>query len=212
MVLNCGVGDWTERRSNLSILKEIYPEYSLERLMLKLQYFGQLMWRGGSLEKTLMLGKIESRRIRGMREDEMVGWHHWPNGHEFEQASGDGEGLRRLAAAVHGVANIRTWLSDWTTKRLKWYSRLFLIQSLHNHATSDLNLGLQGRQTICSSPDLIPPLHTGLQYPSFSYLPIKFLVFLQDTVWEQLFLWCIVQRPQGKSTTSSTLFYSILHM
>ena len=55
-------------------------------------------------------------------------------------------------------------------------------------------------------------LHTGLQSPSFSYLPIKFLVFLQDTVWEQLVLWCIVQRPQGKSTTSSTLFYSILHM
>ena len=157
MVLNCGVGDWTERRSNLSILKEIYPEYSLERLMLKLQHFGQLMWRGGSLEKTLMLGKIEGRRIRGMREDEMVVWHHWLNGHEFEQASGDGEGLRRLAAAVHGVANIRTWLSDWTTKRLKWYSRLFLIQSLHNHATSDLNLGLQVWQTICTSPDLIPP-------------------------------------------------------
>ena len=67
------------------ILKEISPEYSLEGLMLKLklQYFGHLMRRADSLEKTLMLGKIEGRRRRGS-EDEMVGWHHWLNGHEFE--------------------------------------------------------------------------------------------------------------------------------
>ena len=65
---------WTARRSNQSILKEISPEYSLEGLMLKLklQYFGHLMRRTNSLEKTLMLGKIEGR----MTEDEMVGWHH----------------------------------------------------------------------------------------------------------------------------------------
>ena len=55
---------WTARRSNQSILKEINPEYSLERLMLKLQYFGHLMQRTDSLEKTLMLGKIEGRRRR----------------------------------------------------------------------------------------------------------------------------------------------------
>ena len=55
---------WTARRSNQSILKEISPEYSLEKLMLKLQYFGQLMQRANSLEKTLMLGKIEYRRRR----------------------------------------------------------------------------------------------------------------------------------------------------
>ena len=61
---------WTARRSNQSILKEINPEYSLERLILKLklQYFGQLMWRANSLEKTLMLGKIEGKRRRGQRE------------------------------------------------------------------------------------------------------------------------------------------------
>ena len=60
---------WTARRSNQSILKEINPEYSLERLMLKLklQYFGHLMQRANSLEKTLMLGKIEGRRIRGQQ-------------------------------------------------------------------------------------------------------------------------------------------------
>ena len=66
---------WTTRRSNQSILKEISPEYSLEGLMLKLQYFGHLMRRADSLEKTLMLRKIEGRR-RKEQQDEMVGWHH----------------------------------------------------------------------------------------------------------------------------------------
>ena len=72
MLLNCSVGEdlsvpWTARRSNQSILKEISPEYSLEGLMLKLklQYFGHLMRRTDSFEKTLMLGKIEGRRRRG---------------------------------------------------------------------------------------------------------------------------------------------------
>ena len=82
---------WTARSYTLSILKEISPDYSLEGLMLKLklQYFGHLMQRTVSLEKTLMLGKIEGRRRRGWQ---MVGWHH--HGHEFEQAPGvdDGQG------------------------------------------------------------------------------------------------------------------------
>ena len=77
---------WTARRSNQSILKEISSLYSLERLMLKLklQHFGHLMRRADSLEKTLLLGKIEGRRRRGMTKDEMVGWHHQLDGHEFE--------------------------------------------------------------------------------------------------------------------------------
>ena len=63
MLLNCSIGDsWTARKSNQSILKETSPEYSLEGLMLKLQYFGHLMRRTDSLEKTLLLGKIEGRR------------------------------------------------------------------------------------------------------------------------------------------------------
>ena len=76
---------WTARRSNQSILKEISSGCSLEGLMLKLklQYFGHLMWRADSFEKTLMLGKIEGRRRLG-RQDEIVEWHHWLNGHEFE--------------------------------------------------------------------------------------------------------------------------------
>ena len=78
-----------------SILKKINPEYSLEGLMLKLQYFGHLMRRCDSLEKALMLGKIEGRR-RGTTEDEMVGWHHRLDGHEFEQAPGVGDGQGSL--------------------------------------------------------------------------------------------------------------------
>ena len=81
-----------------ALLKEMNLEYSLEGLMLKLkfQYFGYLMWRADSLEKTLMLGKIEGRRRRG-QEDEMVGWHYQLNGHEFEQTLGDSEGQGSLA-------------------------------------------------------------------------------------------------------------------
>ena len=87
---------WASRRSNQSILKEINPEYSLGGLMLKLklQYLGHLMQRTYSLEKTPMLRKIEGRRRRGRQ---MVGWHHRLNGHEFEQAPGDGKGQGRLA-------------------------------------------------------------------------------------------------------------------
>ena len=74
---------WTARRSNQSILKEISPECSLERmrLKLKLQYFGHLMRRVDSLEMTLMLGRIGGRKRKG-QQDEMAGWHHWLNGHE----------------------------------------------------------------------------------------------------------------------------------
>ena len=89
---------WT-RRSNQSVLKEINPEYSLEGLMLKLklQDFGHLMQRANSLGNTLMLGKIEGKRRKGMTEEEMVGCHHWLNEHEFEQAPGDGKGQGSLA-------------------------------------------------------------------------------------------------------------------
>ena len=83
-------------RSNQSILKEINPEYLLEALMLKLklQYFGHLMGRADSLEKTLMLGKMEGGRRGG--QEEMVGWHHRLSGHVFEYTLGDGEGQGSL--------------------------------------------------------------------------------------------------------------------
>ena len=101
MLLNCAAGEytwvsWTARRSNQSTLKEINSEYSLEGLMLKFQYFGHLMLRASSLEKTLMLGKIEGKRRRGWQRDEIVRWHHWLNGHESEQTLRDGEGYRSL--------------------------------------------------------------------------------------------------------------------
>ena len=90
---------WTARRSNQSILKEINSECSLEELMLKmnLHYFGHLMQRANSLENTLMLGKFEGRKSKGMTEDEMVGWHHWRKGHESDQALEDGERQGRVA-------------------------------------------------------------------------------------------------------------------
>ena len=95
---------WTARRSNQSILKEISPGYSLEGLMLilKFQYFGFLMRGADSLEKTLLLGKIEASRRRG-RQDEMVAWCHRLHGHEFDQAPGDREGQGSLVCCSPGV-------------------------------------------------------------------------------------------------------------
>ena len=114
---------WTARRSKQSILKEISSEYSLEgqMLKLKLQYSGHLMWRTDSLEETLMLGKIESRRRSGW-EDEMVGWHHQLDGHEFGWTPGVGDGQGGLACCdLWGRKE-----SD-TTERLNWKAYLYWI-------------------------------------------------------------------------------------
>ena len=109
------------RRSNQSILKEMNPEYSLERLMLKLklQSFGHLMWRADSFEKTLMLGKIEDRKRRGQQR------MRWLDGITDSMDMSLSE-LREIVmdreawhAAIHGVTKSWTWLSDRTTE-LNW--------------------------------------------------------------------------------------------
>ena len=107
---------WTARRSDQSILKEINLEHSLKELMLKLklQNFGHLMRRANSLEKTLMLGKIEDRRRRD-KGHEMVGWHHWLDGHEFDKLWETVKDREAWHATVHGVTKSLTQLSHWTT-------------------------------------------------------------------------------------------------
>jgi len=135
---------WTSGRSNQSVLKEISPDYSLEGLMLKpkLQYFGHLMWRTDSLEKTLILGRIEGRRREDwMTEDEIVGWHNQFNGHELsklvqvvqvEQAPGadDGQGILVCCSPWgHKESDMTEWLNWTELNDCTFFSLLHSVQT-----------------------------------------------------------------------------------
>ena len=121
MLLNCGVGEDSWDQTSPLDCKEIKPVNPkgnqswifIGRTDAEAPNFDHLMWRTDLLEKTLILGKIEGRRRRGWQRDEIVGWHHWLNGHEFEQTLGDSEACH--SPWGHKESDTPEWLNKVTT-------------------------------------------------------------------------------------------------
>ena len=153
---------WTARRSNQSILKEISPKYSLEGLMLKLklQYCGYLMQRT-NIWKGPNAGKDWRWEEKGTTEDEMVGWHHWLNGHEFEWTPGVGDGQGGLACCSPWGRR-ESGMTEW----LKWTVR-----------------SKMGRASLLSSASLVLCLST-LAFDSSTFLTA--FPFLLISYWGSL--------------------------
>ena len=170
---------WTARSSNQSILKEISPEYSLEGLMLKPKLH-PIFWppdvKNWLIGKDSDAGKDWWQEEKGMTEDEMVGWHHWLNGHEFEQAPGVGEGQGNLAYCSHGVMKSKTRLSDWSELKRILCSDLENELQIYIHMKVKM-LVIQLCWTLadpmnCSPPD--SPIHGILQTKILEWVAISF--------------------------------------
>ena len=130
--------------SETKSLKEINSQYSLEGLTLKFQYCSHLMQRANSLERALMLGKIDSRRAW-----QRTRWldHQWLNGYEFDQAPGDGEGQGSLVWCSPLGLKSWTWLSDWTTTNEKPFRGIQQRKNPQNSPLSKILLSSEWKQT-----------------------------------------------------------------
>ena len=142
---------WTARRSSQSILKAIKPEYPVEGLMLKLklQCFGHLMWRAYSVEKTLMLGKIEGRKRRGWQRTQWLDGITDSVGMSSSKLQEIVKDRETQCAAVRGIAKSQAWLWDWTTFfSMENFRSLSLVQVFWNFML--MYHSVDPRLTLCS--------------------------------------------------------------